>query len=123
MQVHYNCEMIIRIQLCVLYSLFIPIAGENDYVPITVFSSPLVEPFDENIRKMSFTVTIIDDDVFELTEMFSIMVSPEIAGTVEITPNVGRITILDNDGKYRPKLLITLYPKVFGHHLLQKCMC
>ncbi len=106
-----------------MYSLFVPIAGESDYVPITVFNSPLVDPFDENTREMSFTVTINDDDLFELTEMFTIMVSTDDPAIVEITPNVGRITILDNDGKYRPKLLVALYPKVFSHHLLHKCMC
>ncbi len=86
--------------MCALYSLFIPIAGENDYVPITVLNSPLKEPFDENTREMSFTVTIIDDNLFELTEMFTILVFMEVAGIMEITPNVGRIIILDNDGKY-----------------------
>ncbi len=107
-------------QLCALCDLFIPIAEENDYVPITIFNSPLNEPFNENTCEMSFTVTIIDDDLFELTERFSIMVFPEDAGIVEITPNVGRVIILDNDGKYRPKLLITLYLKVCSHHLLHK---
>ncbi len=89
-------------------------------MPITVLNSPLNEPFDEGTREMSFTVTIIDDNLFELTEMFSIMVLADDPVIVEITPNVGRIIILDNDGKYRPKLLITLYPKVFSHHLLHK---
>ncbi len=97
--------------MCALYSLFIPIAGENDYVPITALNSPLNEPFDENTREMSFTVTIIDDNLFELTEMFTIMVFMEVMGTMEITPNVGRIIILDNDGKSRTKPLITLYPQ------------
>ncbi len=88
--------------MCALCNLFIPIAGENDYVPITIFNSSLNEPFNENTREMSFTVTIIDDNLFELTELFSIMVSADDPAILEITPNVGRITILDNDGMYRP---------------------
>ncbi len=103
-----------------MYILFVSIADENDYVPITIFNSPLYMPFDENTREMSFTVTINDDNLFEVTEMFSLIVSPEDPAIVEITPNVGHITILDNDGKYRPQLLITLYLKVFSHHLLHK---
>ena len=80
--------------------LILAVVGEQDYAPIDWFNSPLLEPFNDGTRSQCFHVTIIDDDLFELTESFTLMVTlVNDTQPVRISPNVATIEIVDNDGK------------------------
>ncbi len=67
---------------------------------------------------MSFRVSINDDNHVELTEQFSVRVSLADSLPVEITPNVASITILDDDGECRTKLLMIMNTRIFSFHHL-----
>ena len=78
----------------------ITVAGEQDYDPITLFNSPLLDPFNDGTRSQCFDVSIIDDDLLEQTESFTLMVTPDdVTAPVRISPNVSIINIMDNDSK------------------------
>ena len=81
------------------YPIF-TVAGEQDYDPITPFNSPLVEPFNNGTRSQCFNITIINDNLFEQTENFTLMVTLfDVTQPVMISPNEAIIEIEDNDGK------------------------
>lgn len=73
--------------------------GEEDYLPITFFTNPLFEPFDNDTRTMCFTVNIIDDGVPELSEVFYLVAFVDAPVPVQVSPNISDILILDDDGK------------------------
>ncbi len=90
--------MHLPISRSVTRTVFIAITDEDDYVISTSFNSV---PFNDSTREVSFSIAIIDDSLFELTEQVSLRVSSTNPLPVEITPNELTIIILDNDSKYR----------------------
>lgn len=69
-------------------------SGIHDYVEINFANSPLFDPFNEVTRMMSFSVTIIDDPLFELPEQFSLRLTANSSVDVQIVPtNKPNITI------------------------------
>ena len=88
-------EVVSCVHHCIL-----TVADEQDYDPITPFTSPLFKPFVNERRLQCFNITIIDDNLFEQTENFTLMVTPfDDTPLVRITPNVSIIEIVDNDSK------------------------
>ena len=88
-------EVIPCMHLCIM-----TVTGEQDYVPITPFNSPLTEPFNNGTRFQCFSITITDDNLFEQTENFTLMVTPfDDTQFVRITPNISIIQIVANDSK------------------------
>ena len=80
--------------------LILTVADEQDYTPITPFNSPLFDPFNDGRRSQCFDVSIIDDNVVESNETFTLRVTPgDDTQPVRIYPNVSIIEIVDNDSK------------------------
>ena len=78
--------------MCVYYSSFLP--ASTDY---TATSQPVT--FRPSDTVLNVTVPITDDNVYELQETFSAMLTttdPE----VEIIANITSATITDNDSKF-----------------------
>lgn len=73
------------------------LGGEEDYLPITFFTNPLFQPFDNNNRTMCFSVNIIDDSLSEPDEEFYLSLFVNAPIPVLITPNISVITIIDDD--------------------------
>ena len=72
-----------------------------DFDEITSSNNPLV-PFtsDPSTHEQCFNVTIIDDDILENVEMFSLVLSVAGNSTLPVTvrPNISDVTIVDRDG-------------------------
>ncbi len=83
---------------------FLPL-DNKDYQLITPLNLPL---FDDDTRRLWFSVAIIDDDILELEESFllTVSVADPLSVPVQILPNVSVVTIVDNESKY----LCTLNP-------------
>ena len=84
----------------ILYTFFIYniilTTAELDYfgVPVNLtFTGESIE---------SITITIVDDDLVERTEMIQLLLTTLTPGVVLIEPNSALIEIMDNDGKEFP---------------------
>lgn len=77
-------------------------AGGLDYEKITPdFADVLLN---DNTRRGSFTLTIIDDELFESEEELNLelrldQLFPSQPSRVILSPNVSNVIILDNDGE------------------------
>ena len=75
----------------------------GDYGGLTNF--PLGS-FSNDVRQLSFNVSIVNDSIPEDAEMFSASLTLDLAGQarldsrVTVSPDVATVTIQDNDGKH-----------------------
>ena len=72
-----------------------------DYMELT--TNPLSTPFTENLRSQSFNVAIVDDDIIEPTEDFTISLDLVSvvnfdSSRVTVDPDLATITIVDDEG-------------------------
>ena len=75
----------------------------GDYRALTNF--PL-GPFSDDVRELSFNVSIVNDSIPEDAEMFNVSLTLEpadqarLGNRVIVSPDVATITIQDDDGKH-----------------------
>ena len=75
----------------------------SDYGALTNFS---LGPFNNDVRQLSFNVSIVDDNIPEDTEMFRVRLALDPAdqarfgNRVTISPDVATFTIQDSDRKH-----------------------
>ena len=77
----------------------------GDYTALEAISDLFIDIIDDNTRQTCVNVTIIDDDLLEEPEFFSIAVVPDpfvinFPSSVQLDPDVTFVEILDNDGKF-----------------------
>ena len=78
---------------------FHPCIAPSDYRALTNFR---LGPFSNDVRQLSFNVSIVDDNIPENVEMFSMRLTldpADQARRVTVSPDVATVTIHDNDGK------------------------
>ena len=74
----------------------------GDYGALTNFS---LGPFNNDVRQLSFNVSIVNDDIPEDTEMFRVrlVLDPadraRLGNRVTVSPDVATFIIQDSDGK------------------------
>ena len=74
----------------------------SDYGNLTNFS---LGPFNNDVRQLSFNVSIVDDNIPEDAEMFNVSLTLDpvkqtrLGNRVTISPDVATFTIQDSDGK------------------------
>ena len=71
----------------------------GDYGALTNFS---LGPFNNDVRQLSFNVSIVNDDILEDAKMFSMRLTldpADQARRVTVSPDAAAVTIQDNDGK------------------------
>ena len=80
-----------------VYSL----VGGSDYQEIRAEALEAFLSFDNNNRRQSFSVVIIDDQFVEDTESFTLQLRFDpfltLPSNVRLSPNLSVVTILDND--------------------------
>ena len=78
------------------------IAGGSDYEELTALNADVFLPFDDDNRRLMFSVTIIDDDLFESVEEFNMELRFDPFGGVTapprviLSPDVSRVRIIDD---------------------------
>ena len=75
--------------------MILPITATVDYENLAIILN-----FNESSTTLEVPVTIIDDDVLENDEEFTVLLelmNAEYDGRVTLQPNVSTVTILDND--------------------------
>ena len=76
--------------------------ARGDYGNLTNFS---LGPFNDDVRQLSFNVSIMDDNITEDAEMFSVSLTLDpadqarIGNRVIVLLDVTNVTIQDDDGK------------------------
>ena len=71
----------------------------GDYGTLTNFT---VGPFNNDVRQLSFNVSIVNDDIPEDTEMFgaSLTLDPAMSHyCVTVSPGIATVTVQDDEGK------------------------
>ena len=75
--------------------------GGDDYVEINVQNFDVLLQFNDATRRMSFEVTIIDDNLVETVEDFNLELRYDpffaVPSGVVLSPNVSSVYILDDD--------------------------
>ena len=74
--------------------------GPSDYTPISAIDRDVVLVFNNSTRRACFRVTVLNDTLFEGTEIFTVQLTPQIIsiGTsqgISLSPSVATITIVD----------------------------
>ena len=78
---------------------FHPCIAPSDYGVLTNFR---LGQFNNDVRQLSFNVSIVNDTIPENAEMFSVSLTldpADQARRVTVSPDVATVTIQDNDGK------------------------
>ena len=78
---------------------FHPCIAPSDYGALTNFR---LGPFSDDVRQLSFNVSIVDNNIPENAKMFSMRLTldpADQARRVTVSPDVAAVTIQDNDGK------------------------
>ena len=78
---------------------FHPCIAPGDYDALTNFR---LGQFNNDVRQLSFNVSIVDNNIPENAEMFSMRLTLDPADQarhVTVSPDVATVTIQDNDGK------------------------
>ena len=84
----------------------------GDYDAFTNFR---LGPFNNDVRQLSFNVSIVNNNIPEETEMFNVILTLDLADQarlgngVTVSPDVATVTIQDDDGKPSLMYLITTY--------------
>ena len=77
-------------------------AGGLDYEELSALNVDIFLPFDDDNRRLMFSVTIIGDSLFESAEEFNLELRFDLfVGTpsrVILSPNLLNVRILDDDG-------------------------
>ena len=72
-------------------------------------------PFKNDVHQLSFNVSVVDDDIPEDTELFRISLAivpadrARLGNRVTVSPDVGTVTIQDNDRKLSLTLILVYY--------------
>ena len=78
------------------------LAGDDDYEEINISELNVPLHFNEMNRRLSFPVTIMDDELLESMEDFNLELrfDPVVSQTLGVTlsPNVSTVYIEDDDG-------------------------
>ena len=75
----------------------------GDYGNLTNFR---LGPFSNDVRQLSFNVSIVDDNIPEDVEMFNVSLTLDpadqatLGNRVTVSPDVATVTIQDSDGKH-----------------------
>ena len=93
---------------------FLPPVAPGDYDNLTNFPLEVgdltdlcLDPFNNDVRQLSFNVPIVNDNIPEDAEMFSTSLTLEpadrarLGNRVTVSPAVATVTIQDNDGKHQ----------------------
>ena len=78
---------------------FHPFVAPSDYVALTNFR---LGPFSNDVRELSYNVSIVNDSIPEDSEMFRATLTLEGADQAElvtVSPDEADVTIQDNDGR------------------------
>ena len=89
--VYYQASFIIAVIINIIFLIIATVDYEN---------LPTILIFDESSMTHNVSLTIIDDDVLENDEEFTVLLelmNTEDDGRVMLQPNVSLVTILDND--------------------------
>ena len=87
---------------------FHPCTAAGDYDSLNNFR---LGPFSNDVRQLSFNVSVVNDNIPENDKMFSasLTLDPDdqarLGNRVTVSPNVATVTILDNDGKITVPIL------------------
>ena len=87
----------------VSYHSFHLSVAPGDYGNLTNFR---LDPFNTDVRELSFNVSIVNDSIPEDIEMFTARLTlapadqPRLGNRVIVSPDVATVTIQDNDGKH-----------------------
>ena len=90
---------------------FPPSVAPGDYGNLTNFR---LDPFNNDLRELSFNVTIVNDNIPEDVEMLNVSLTLDpadqdrLGNRVTVSPDVATITIQDDDSK----LIIKTIPNV-----------
>ena len=90
----------------------------GDYINLTNFR---LGPFNNSVRQLSFTVSIVNDNILENDETFSVSLTLDpaaqarLGNRVIVSPDVTTVTIQDNDGKVSIMYLISNYHSKLLH--------
>ena len=69
---------------------------QGDYIPVNELFSD--RPFNTSNRRQCFNLSIVNDDAVENAESFNVTIANAVPSTsVNVTPDVVTITILDGD--------------------------
>lgn len=76
--------------------------GPSDYSPISAVDMDVVLVFNNLTRRDCFSVTIVEDGLFEGQEVFTAQLTPQVVflGTpqgISLFPSIATVTIVDND--------------------------
>ena len=84
------------------HNLSCPSVAPGDYVALTNFT---LGPFNNDVRQLSFNVSIVNDSIPEDAEMFNVSLTLDPADQARlgncstVSPDVATVTIQDDDGK------------------------
>ena len=96
-------------------NIFQPSVAPGDYGALTNFH--LDPSSNDDVRQLSFNVSIVNDSIPEDAEMFNVSltldpaVQARLGNRVTVSPDVASITIQDDDSKHLIISTITLYVK------------
>ena len=78
----------------------------GDYGAVNFLNEPFRNhQFNTNNRRQCFNVSIVNDDAAENTEDFTVTITNEVPSlSVNVTPDVATITILDRDREWDVRL-------------------
>ena len=99
--------------------VFLPHIDGSDYSGLTATYT-----FDSIISTIDVPVPIIDDSIFELTELFSASLAFPGAPIprVSLAPDFAEVTILDDDGQHYIKYCMHL-SLLWVYHIILHCFC
>ena len=108
-QLREDRQALYQIVILILYFYF-PLSlkhtssvAPGDYGALTNFS---LGPFNNDVRQLSFNVSIVDDNIPEDAEMFNVSLTLDpvkqarLGNRVTISPDVATFTIQDSDHKH-----------------------
>ena len=88
------------------------LVAPGDYDTLTNFR---LGPFNNDVRQLSFNVSVVDDNIPENGEMFRVSLTLDpadqarLGSRVTVSPDVATVTIQDDDGKHFNVLSINTY--------------
>ena len=88
------------------------LVAPGDYDALTNFR---LGPFNNDVRQLSFNVSVVDDNIPEDVEMFNVSSTLDpadqarLGSRVTVSLEVATVTIQDDDGKHFNVLSINIY--------------
>ena len=109
MYTHFDTHKHIFAHTCAHIFIYI---DHDDYGFLSNFH---LGPFKNDVHQLSFNVSVVDDDIPEDTELFRISLAivpadrARLGNRVTVSPDVGTVTIQDNDRKLSLTLILVYY--------------